>query len=102
MALYDESSRTQLLDHLRSVIDKIPPSVGYPDWITVLMVLFYRTRGRHDGLLLANEWSSNGSNYKGFEDVKRRWNGFNPSHPRPVGMGTLINLAKKYSRTKFH
>ena len=57
-----------------------------------------KPKGVGAGLLLANEWSSNGSNYKGFHDVEYRWNKFKLSHRRPVRMGTLVMLAKKYSQ----
>ena len=102
MSYTNEASQTRHLERLRSVIDKIDPSTGYPDWITVLMALFHETQGSGAGLLLANEWSSNGSNYKGFHDVEYRWNRFQLSHRRPVRMGTLVMLAKKYAKTNFH
>ena len=102
MSYITEASQTRLLERLCSVIDGIDPSVGYPDWITVLMALFYETQGSDAGLLLANEWSSNGRNYKGFRDVEYRWNSFDLSYRHPVRMGTLVNLAKKHSKAKFH
>lgn len=85
------------LKELRSVIQLIEPGIGYSDWITVLMVVFYETQGSDSGLALVDEWSSNGQNYKGFKDVAYRWNRFNLSYKHPVRMGTLKRLAKKYS-----
>lgn len=91
------SSLNGKLKELRSVIQVIDPSIGYSDWIIVLMVIFYETQGSDLGLALADEWSSNGHNYKGLKDVAYRWNRFDLSYKRPVRMGTLKRLAQKAS-----
>ena len=79
---------------LRSVLADIDPGVGYCDWIVALMVIFNETGGSEAGLLLADEWSQGGHNYRGFHDVESRWNRFKLSHKKPLRMGSLIRLAK--------
>ena len=89
------ASQEQVLDELRRNLQKIDPDCNYLDWIKALMVVFYETKGSDDGLALADEWSSGGQKYRGFQDVEYRWNHFNLSYEKPVRMGTLIHMARK-------
>jgi hypothetical protein len=84
-----------MLAKLSTILVEIDPDVGYSEWIKALMVIFYETSGSDEGLALANEWSSQGSKYRGFRDIEYRWNHFDITYKNPVRLGTLIQLAKK-------
>jgi hypothetical protein len=91
---FDSSNAT--ITKLASLLSQIDPDVDYRNWMLALMVVFYETRSSEEGFELADQWSSGGTKYRGERDVRRMWRSFNPNHPRPVRMGTLVRLAKQF------
>jgi len=90
---YESSDKT--IAKLAVLLSQIDPDVGYSDWITALMVVFYETRGSEEGFELADAWSSEGCKYRNDNEVRSKWRCFKPNHPKPVRMGTLIRMAKR-------
>ena len=88
-----KQAEDQSIARLIPVLDRIDPDVSYDQWIRVLMVIFYETGDSAEGFELADDWSSMGYKYHGTEDVRSRWRHFNPKHPNPVRMGTLVRMA---------
>ena len=78
-----------------ALLEWADPDLGYPDWFRVLCVIFYETKGSHEGLEIADSWSSGGRKYRGAQDVYKRWKSFDPDHPRPVKIGTLVRYAQE-------
>ena len=77
---------------LKALLARINPDCGYDDWLRVLMGIFYHTGGSDDGFKIADTWSSGGSKYCGENAIRAKWNSFDPEHPRPVTIGTIISM----------
>lgn len=92
--MYYESD-SKIICKLAEVITNIDPDVGYSEWISVLMAIFYETRGSEEGFELADAWSKEGTKYRGERDVRSKWRGLKLDHPRPIRMGTLIRIARQ-------
>ena len=80
---------------LPAVLDQLDPSVGYGDWIRILMAIYYESDGSEDGFELADEWSSKGTNYMGTKDVRAKWRCLRHDVTKPVTIGTLIWMANR-------
>ena len=78
---------------LTSLLYRIDPDCDYDTWMRALMVIYYETSDSPEGFELADDWSSGGEKYRGAGDVRRTWQYFDPKHPTPVGIPTLIKLA---------
>ena len=83
------------IEQLTPLLDCIDPDSCYEKWMLALMVIFNETGDSEDGFALADEWSSRGVKYRGTEDVRSTWRYFDPNHPTPVRIGTLIKMAKQ-------
>lgn len=77
---------------LQALLAHIDADCGYDDWLRVLMGIFHYTRGSEDGFEIADNWSSGGSKYCGENAIRAKWNSFDPEHPRPVTIGTIISM----------
>lgn len=82
------------IEKLSSLLERIDPDCNYDSWMRALMVIYYETADSDEGFELANAWSSKGYKYRGRNDVRSTWKYFDPSHPTPVGLPTLIRMAK--------
>lgn len=78
-----------LIGELMMLTDQFNPDIGYPAWISVLMILFNETGGAMIGLDLADDWSARGNKYKGRKEIERHWKGFKSNHRKPLTMATL-------------
>ena len=83
----------KLTAKLRGVL--IPADLEYSEWFAALAAIHHETRGSDEGFALACEWSSDDPRYNEAQ-VERMWDSFDPNHPTPKNMGTLINLARQY------
>ena len=90
-------SKNRNLAKLPSLVNSIDPDIHYGDWLRVLMVIFYETRGAEEGFDLADSWSSDGEKYRGTREVRSKWDSFRLDHEHPVTIGTLIQMAKTAS-----
>lgn len=70
-------------------------SFDYDVWLKVGMCLHHETEGSDEGLALWDEWSQSASNYKSFEDIAFRWNGFKSSGGNLVGAGWLRKISRE-------
>lgn len=87
-------SECRILGEIDAVLDHIDPSIGYTQWVKVLMAIKHETRGSDEGFELADRWSSAGNNYKGTNDVYKQWRCIKEGHKNPVTMGTLKWMAR--------
>jgi putative DNA primase/helicase len=87
-----DSDELAKLVSLREMLQHIDSSLGYTEWLQILMALHYETQGSSEGLALADDWSSLGSNYKGFDEVESKWNSFDGFTGTPVTIATLWKL----------
>ena len=68
----------------------------YDTWLKVGMALHHEFSGESDGLVIWNEWSQEGTNYKDIGDLTFRWNGFVATPGRtPVTMRSVVHEAKE-------
>lgn len=74
---------------LREVLMHLDPEDGYSEWLQTLMAIHHETQGSNDGLVLADEWSSRGSSYKGFNEIESKWKTFGGFSRKPVTIATL-------------
>lgn len=83
-----------VLSKIRDLLVHIDPGCPYELWSRVLMAIKYETHGSEAGFALADDWSCDGANYRGTDDVRRTWKYLKVDHVRPVTMGTLNWMAK--------
>ena len=75
------------IESAKTYINGVDPS-AYEEWLRVGMALHFEFSGSHEALLLWDEWSRKAGNYKSFEDLEYRWNGFGRGTGTPVTMAT--------------
>lgn len=71
------------------------PSDDYDTWLKVGMALhheFGETRDQIRALNLWNDWSASSPNYKGYDDLRYRWERFGSTNARTVTMRTFVSL----------
>ena len=73
------------------ILDKHGVDDGY--WAGVVWAI--AGLGWPDGKDIARSWSMQSERYsdEGFEDV---WHAYNPNHAKPIGIGSVFDLAKKF------
>lgn len=74
------------------ILSYISPDVDYDDWLVVLMGLHERFAGGDRGLEIADNWSVDGSNYCGREELEDKWRSFE------IGGGVTFNSACKMAK----
>ncbi len=66
-------------EDLQPYLDNLDPDVDYNDWLSVGMAIHHGTGGSDEGLDLWDQWSSNGTKYKGKKDLMPHWRSFRGS-----------------------
>ena len=77
------------LAYLKAILEQLDPEPGYTDWVQTLMILHYETQGSDEGLVMADQWSSQGETYQGFAEIEKKWNSFKESSHAPLTIATL-------------
>lgn len=80
---------------LLALLDHLNADVGFDEWTRALIVIYNVTHGSDAGLDIADNWSSLGGKYRGRKEIKAKWESFNPNHPYPLKLGTLIRMVKE-------
>ena len=80
------------ISYLRAMINKIDPDSSYDDWVKVMMIAHQITNGSDEGLALVDEWSSQGSLYKGIKEVSYKWDSFDSYTGTPLTEATLCMM----------
>ena len=84
------------VDKIIALLESLDPDMLEPNWFRVLASVFHATQGSLEGLEVVDAWSSRGQKYKkGQNEVEKKWRSFDPNHPHPVTIGTLIMMAKQ-------
>lgn len=73
------------------ILGYISPNVNYDDWLSVLMALNEEFQGSEQGLMLADQWSSTGDSYPGFEQIEYKWRSF--SQGSGITFATVAKMA---------
>lgn len=86
------------VEDARAILARIPPDLGYDDWIRVGMGLHDAFHGGATGLKLWRKWSAGELHETASEkhkigDCERRWNGFEPAGTDGATWGTVVHLA---------
>jgi hypothetical protein len=68
------------IEELTDVVMEFPCDT-YDDWYKGGMAIYHETGGSTDGLELFDIWSTTGTGYPGFEDVKEKWETFSDVGP---------------------
>ena len=58
------------------ILSYITPNLNYDDWLNVLTGLHDEFNGSEQGLMLADQWSTQGESYPGFELIEYKWRSF--------------------------
>jgi hypothetical protein len=93
--VHDDSSDGPLLALIAALIVCLDPDMGYDDWLHTGTVIFNETKGSDEGFRLWDDWSSGGDKYKGFDETSKKWASFDPDHPRPLRLATLIYMVQE-------
>ena len=86
------SGDSEKIPYLRAMLAKIDPDSSYDDWVKVMMIAHRITHGSDEGLVLVDEWSSQGSGYKGIKEVAYKWNSFDSYTGTPLTEATLCMM----------
>ena len=86
----NQISQESKLIRLRALLECLDPDAGYSDWLGNLMAIYNETGGSDDGLMLADEWSSKGSLYKGFDEISTKWDSFKAGVANPVTLASMM------------
>lgn len=76
---------------IRAALSVLDPDMPYDQWCKTGMALHYETRG--EGLSYWQEWSANGAEYPGDEELGYKWQSFGRYTGPPVTAGTLVQMA---------
>lgn len=92
------------VEQIEHILTYISPDCSREDWIRIGMALQLQFGGDYTGLMLWDEWSSDGVTYPGFDEVEYQWLRFRGPTPgrASITMATVIDMAKKagYRHTK--
>ena len=83
-------SNSNNIDRISKALIYISPDIDYDSWIKIGMAL--KSELGASGFNLWNQWSRQGSKYKGEKDVEHHWNSFNKSG---IGLGTVFSMAQE-------
>jgi hypothetical protein len=87
---YDKYQKAQ------EALRQIDPSCGRNDWRTVGMALHHEFGA--DGWFLWDTWSAKSKTKYHPDKIREEWAGFRSDHPNPVGLGSIIRIAKGVAR----
>jgi hypothetical protein len=89
----DTGSHSQVeIDEIAELLSYISPDSGYQDWLAALMAVHAATGGSSAGLAVADDWSAQGSKYKGTKELASKWRSFKG---QGVNLATLAALARE-------
>ena len=80
---------------LRAMLNQLDPDESYNTWFKSLMIIHHETNGSDQGLVLADEWSSQGSLYKGTREIESKWESFAGYSGAPLTEATLSMMLKE-------
>jgi hypothetical protein len=82
-------------DEIKALLADLDASMGRDDWIRVGMALHHETEG--DGFDLWDEWSSDGEQYPGSDQLQAQWDSFTRRQAtgRQVTMASVIKMARE-------
>lgn len=89
-------------DEVKQALDHINPDINRDEWVSIGMALHYAghsTNQIDQALMLWDEWSSQGTKYKGQQDIMNCWRSFKPD-PSGVKLGTLFHYATQAGWTR--
>jgi hypothetical protein len=95
-----EAPHTHALDELRKLIAGRDPNT-YDAWIKVGMALHHGTEGAEEGLALWDEWSRNGTSYKGVDDLLVHWRSFQSAPGKHVVTVSSLKSESRASADEF-
>lgn len=76
------------------ILKYITPNLSYNNWLKVLMGLHDKFQGSDEGLYLADEWSSQGEDYPGFEEIEYKWRSFTANKAGGVTFASVAKMAE--------
>lgn len=89
------TQRTDItLDEAKALVEHLD-SQDYDTWISVGMVLHFEFEGSNEALALWDAWSATAGNYKSFEDLNFRWQGFKSDGAVVKGAAWLRKAARE-------
>ncbi len=74
---------------LALLLSFLNPSMGYNDWMRVIMAIFHATGGSGEGLQVCADWSSKSPKYSGFRDLEYKWNSLKGYSGTPVTINSI-------------
>jgi hypothetical protein len=83
-------------DEIKQALDHINPDISRDEWVQIGMALHYAgtaTQQLDQALTVWNDWSANGSKYKGEKDILTCWKSFT-ADDTGVKLGTLFHYAR--------
>lgn len=77
---------------LAALVNSLDPDLGYDDWLHVAMALSHESGNNDEGFHIFDDWSSNGSKYKGAKETRSLWNSLANAPEAPITIATLIKM----------
>jgi hypothetical protein len=88
------AATNQQLKELDALLSHLDPNCGYQDWITPGMATHHESGGSEEGLSIWDDWSSQGDDYPGPDEVRAKWQSFEHRSGNPVTIRTLCKMAE--------
>lgn len=90
----EESRREVSQSEAAEILSYITPDCGYEDWLTVLMGVHDKFSGDDVGLELVDQWSAQGKDYPGYEEIEYKWRSFSSTTLNPITFATVCKIAE--------
>jgi len=78
-------------EEIKAALSHLDPDASRDEWVSYGMAIHDATNG--EGIQIWDEWSANGTKYRGFDDIDRCWHSFGKS-ANPIRIGTLFRAAE--------
>ena len=79
----------QQLKELDALVTHLNSNSGYDDWVKPGMAIHHETGGSEEGLSIWGDWSSQGDDYPGPDEVRTKWKTFELHSGNPVTIRTI-------------
>lgn len=83
------------LQEVRMVLAKFIPPSSYAEWQPLVAAIHHATRGSHDGLALAQEWSARDPLKYNGKQLENQWRSYSTDRPSSKTIATLYDHAKR-------
>lgn len=88
-----QADGTADIEEIKDMLSYITPNLHHDEWVKIGMCIHNATDASNEGLQIWDSWSRPGTTYK--ENLcQKKWFSFGRNQHQPVGMGSLVTIAR--------